>query len=122
MDLTGKVIAILPEQTFKSKNGDVIKNGFVVEVPGQYKKRCAFSVIGADRWAKFGIAVGADVHVFFDISTHEWNGRWFNVISAYRVDVVSGGVQQSTPQPQGAPQQTASEPVEDDQPNDNLPF
>lgn len=116
MDLTGKVIAILPEQTFKSKNGDVVKNGFVVEVPGQYPKRCMFSVIGADRWAKFGIAVGADVHVFFDISAHEWNGRWFNEISAYRVDVVSGGVQQSTPQP------TATEPTQDDQPDDNLPF
>lgn len=118
MDVTGKVIAILPEQTFKSKNGDVIKNGFVVEVPGQYQKRCAFSVIGVDRWAKFGIAVGADVHVFFDISAHEWNGRWFNEISAYRVDVVSGGAEQSTSQPQP----TASEPVQDDQPDDNLPF
>lgn len=112
MDLTGRVIAILPEQRFNGRNGEVVKNGFVVETGGQYPRKCVFSVIGSDRWAEFGLAVGMDVQVFFDINAREWNEKWFNDISAYRVQVVSangaGMPQQPTHESASAPSEAAS--------------
>lgn len=93
MDITGKVIAVLSEQRFSGKNGEVVKNVFVIEHGGQYKKKAVFSVFGEDRWKQMGVVVGADVQVSFDIDAREWNGRWFGELSAWRVQAI--GVQQS---------------------------
>ena len=99
MEITGNIIKILPEQVFKGRNGDVARYGFVVETNGQYPKKVAFNVLGAERWEKMANAVveGSNVQVSFDVSSREWNGKWYSSIDAYRVLVV-GGVQQPQPQ------------------------
>lgn len=116
-DITGKVIAVLETQRFNGKNGEIVKNGFVIETKGEYPKKCAFIVFGEEKWAQMGIMIGKDVQVFFDISAREWNGKWFNDVVAYRVSLV-GGVNQevappSKPQPQVVSPQAS---------NDGLPF
>jgi hypothetical protein len=58
---------------------------YVIEVPGQYPRRCVFRVFGEDRIRQFNIQNGEDVTVQFDIDAHEYNGRWFNDIRAYNV-------------------------------------
>ena len=97
MDITGTVIQILPEQRFNSKNGEVVKNQFVIEHGGQYKKKAVFGVLGEDRWKQMNVVQGADVQVSFDVDAREWNGRWFGELMAWRVQVV--GSQQQTQQP-----------------------
>lgn len=107
MDITGTVIAILPEQRFNGKNGEVVKNQFVIEHGGQYKKKAAFSVLGEDRWKQMNVAEGAEVQVSFDVDAREWNGKWFGELLAWRVQNVSGQqqtsasvIQSPAPQPQ----------------------
>jgi hypothetical protein len=90
MDITGTVIAILPEQRFNGKNGEVVKNQFVIEHGGQYKKKAAFSVLGEDRWKQMNVVQGADVQVSFDVDAREWNGKWFGELLAWRVQNVNG--------------------------------
>ena len=58
---------------------------FVIETHEQYPKRCVFSVFGEDRLREFNIQVGEELTVSFDIDAHEYNGRWFNNIRAWRV-------------------------------------
>jgi hypothetical protein len=87
MDLTGKIIAVLePRGGVSNRTGNAWKSqDFVIEVPGQYPKRCVFTVFGEDRLNQFNIQMGDDLTVSFDIDAHEYNGRWFNDIRAYSV-------------------------------------
>lgn len=132
MDLTGKVIKVLDMQEFTSKKpekqGVVYKRfSFVLETGGQYPKKTVFTVMCEDRWNQMGIDVGGEYQVFFDIDAREWQGRWFNDLSAWRA-VRVGAQQQQTQAP--APQQTQSpvpeRPAEEQQDSggaaDDLPF
>lgn len=87
MDLTGKIIAVLePRGGVSNRTGNSWKSqDFVIEVPGQYPKRCVFTVFGEDRLNQFNIQMGEELTVSFDIDAHEYNGRWFNDIRAYSV-------------------------------------
>ena len=99
MDLTGKIIAVLPANSGVSqRTGNAwMSQEYVIEVPGQYPRKCMFRIFGEDRIKQFNIQMGEDVTVSFDIDAHEYNGRWFNEIRAYNV---SRGV---VPAPAGAP-------------------
>lgn len=85
MDLQGKVIAALPQRSGVSQRGEWVTQDFVIETHDQYPRKMVFSVFGADRLQRFGIQVGQEVLVSFDIDAHEYNGRWFNNIRAYDV-------------------------------------
>ena len=87
MDLTGKVIAILPANSGVSQRtgNPWMSQEYVIEVPGQYPKKCMFRIFGEDRIKQFNIQMGEDITVQFDIDAHEFNGRWFNDIRAYNV-------------------------------------
>ena len=65
---------------------------YVIEVPGQYPRKCVFRLFGEDRIKQFNIQQGEDLTIQFDIDAHEYNGRWFNEIRAY--NVVRGQVAQ----------------------------
>lgn len=87
MDLTGKVIAILPANSGVSQRtgNPWMSQEYVIEVPGQYPKKCMFRIFGEDRIKQFNIQMGEDITVSFDIDAHEYNGRWFNEIRAFNV-------------------------------------
>jgi hypothetical protein len=115
MDLTGKIIAVLPANSgVSSRTGNSwMSQEYVIEVPGQYPKKCVFRVFGEDRIKQFNIQMGEDVTVSFDIDAHEFNGRWFNDIRAY--NVVRGAAPMAAapgapfaPQPAAAPQDATS--------------
>jgi len=122
MDITGTVVTVLPEQRFNGKNGEVVKNQFVIEHGGQYKKKAVFSVLGEDKWKQMNVVQDADVQVSFDVDAREWNGKWFGELMAWRVQNISGQQQASasasqTPAPQAQIPQDGSH-VDDE----NLPF
>lgn len=117
MEITGKVLSILaPVSGVSSRSGEPwVKNSFVLETQGDYPKKCVFTVFGADRWHQMGIAVGGSYAVSFDIDAHEYNGKWFNDVSAWkavRLDVANAGVAQGG-SGGGAPKsQAAAAPVQ----------
>ena len=94
MELTGKIIAVMePRGGVSARTGNQwMTQEYVLEVPGQYPKRCLFNVFGEDRIKQFNIQQGEDLTIQFDIDAREYNGRWFNDIRAY--NVVRGQVQQ----------------------------
>lgn len=87
MELTGKVIAVMEARSGTSaRTGNAwMTQEYVIEVPGQFPKRCAFSVFGEDRIKQFNIQNGEDITIQFDIDAREYNGRWFNDVRAYNV-------------------------------------
>lgn len=87
MDLTGRIIAVLPASSGVSQRtgNSWMSQDYVIEVPGQYPRKCVFRVFGEDRIKQFNIQMGEDLTVSFDIDAHEFNGRWFNDVRAYSV-------------------------------------
>ena len=87
MELTGRIIAVLEAKSgTSSKTGNSwMMQGYVIEVPGQYPRHCAFTVFGEDRIKQLNIQIGEDLTVQFDIDAREYNGRWYNDFRAYNV-------------------------------------
>ena len=87
MELTGRIIAVLPAQSGVSARtgNNWMSQDYVIEVPGQYPRKCLFRIFGEDRIKQFNIQMNEDVTVQFDIDAHEFNGRWFNDIRAYNI-------------------------------------
>ena len=127
MELTGKIIAVMePRGGVSARTGNTWKTQeYVLEVPGQYPKRCLFNVFGEDRINQFNIQNGDELTIQFDIDAREYNGRWFNDIRAY--NVVRGQQPVAGAQPVAAPSETTSpfppaqEPASDSA-SDDLPF
>ena len=115
MDLTGKIIAILPASSgVSNRTGNSwMSQDYVIEVPGQYPRRMVFRIFGEDRIKQFNIQAGEEVTVQFDIDAHEYQGRWFNDIRAWKVDRNINVTPQPTPvgQPPFDPAQQPAQPA-----------
>lgn len=98
MELTGRIIAVLPAQSgVSARTGNSwMTQEYVLEVPGQYPKKCLFRIFGEERIRQFNIQQGDHVKVMFDIDARESNGRWFNDIKAFNI------VRATNDQPNGA--------------------
>lgn len=128
MELSGKIIAVLPAKEGVSRNGNPWKTQeYVLETHDQYPRKMCFNLFGADKIDQFNIQLGEELTVSFDIDCRQWQDRWFNDIRAWKIERV--GAQASATQPVGGenavPFPTASAaPVDfttgDDK--DDLPF
>lgn len=85
MEMTGVVIAILPERSGTSQRGEWKSQSFVIETQEQYPKHLCFEVFGADRITQFNIKCGETITVQFDIDARQYQDRWFNSIKAWNV-------------------------------------
>ena len=117
MELQGKIVAVLPEQRFNGKNGEVVKNFFILETKEQYPQKIKFEVFGEDKWKAMGVTVGQDVSVQFDIKGAEWQGKYFVNLQAWKVTAIGNGQQPAVQN------QTSSSQTQRTQEDDSgLPF
>ena len=131
MELTGRIIAVLEAKSgTSSKTGNSwMMQGYVIEVPGQYPRHCAFTVFGEDRIKQLNIQNGEDLTVQFDIDAREYNGRWYNDFRAYNVirglqipqPVQIGGTTPISDLPFDAPTSDVEDPFKMDD-GSELPF
>ena len=114
MELTGRIIAVMAAQSgVSARTGNPwMSQEYVIEVPGQYPRKCVFRLFGEDRIKQFNIQMNEDVTVSFDIDAHEYQGRWFNEIRAY--NVVRGQVAPVAGASAGAPVGAAPFPPQPD--------
>ncbi len=105
MEITGKIIAVLPERGGTSaRTGNEWKvASYVLETMEQYPKKVAFEVFGVDRIQSLNIQLGEMLTVNFDIDAHEYQGRWFNTIRAFAVNRNTAPVEAAPVPPMGAP-------------------
>lgn len=101
MEIEGKIIAVIPAREGVSpRTGNSWKSqDFVIETHDQYPRRCCFNVFGADKIQLFNIQVGEELRVSFDIDAHEYQGRWFNQIRAWKVERIDPNAVQLSVQP-----------------------
>lgn len=88
MEIEGKIIAVLPMRSGKSQRtgNEWASQEYVIETHEQYPRKCCFRVFGKDRLESMHIQAGEELHVYFDLDAREYQGRWFNDISAWKVE------------------------------------
>lgn len=88
MEISGKIIAVLPERGGTSaRTGNEWKVAtYVLETMEQYPKKLCFEVFGIDRIQSMNIQLGEALTVSFDVDAHEYQGRWYNTIRAFAVN------------------------------------
>jgi len=127
MELTGKIIAVMEARGgVSARTGNSWKTQeYVLEIPGQYPKRCLFNVFGEDRINQFNIQNGDELTIQFDIDAREYNGRWYNDIRAYNVirgqQTAAGAPVEAAPSSATSPFPPAQEPAGEGS-ADDLPF
>lgn len=84
MEISGKIIAVLPLQSGQGKNGLWRSQDYVLETADQYPKKVCFNLFN-DKIDKFTIALDDTVTISFDIESREYNGRWYTSIKAWNV-------------------------------------
>ncbi|MBR1878357.1 MAG: DUF3127 domain-containing protein [Paludibacteraceae bacterium] len=119
MEIVGKIIQVLPEQSGVGRNGNPWKvQPYVLETLDQYPRKVHFEVFGEDRIKQNPCAIDQLVTVSFDIESREFNGRWYTSIRAWRIQqgdtTQQGAVAAAQPvaQPAAAPVAPAAQPME----------
>lgn len=88
MEITGKIIAVLPERSgVSARSGAEWRCAtYVLETMEQYPRKMCFEVFGTDRIQQLNIQAGQSYTISFDIDAHEYQGRWFNSIRAWKAE------------------------------------
>lgn len=131
MEFQGKIINVLPVRSgiSKSSGSEWKVQQYVIESHGEYPRKMCFDVFGSDKISQFNIQPGEELTVSFDIDAHEWQGKWFNSVRAWKVDRTPAA-QGPTTTDQQVQQQTPFPPTPAADPfapavsssNDDLPF
>jgi hypothetical protein len=88
MQLTAKLIQLLPLQTGTGKNGEWKKQDIIVETESQYPKKVCISIWG-DKINTSQLKVGNQLRVDFDVESREYNGRWYTDVKAWKIELAS---------------------------------
>lgn len=88
MQITAKIIQLLPLQTGTGKNGEWKKQDVIVETEGQYPKKFCLSVWG-DKINEEILQVGSNLKFSVEIESREYNGKWYTDVKAWKVEGVS---------------------------------
>ena len=107
MEITGKIVQLLPKQSGQSQKGTWEKQDYILETEGQYPKKVCFNLWG-DKIAQFGIQENDQVMVSFDLESREYNGRWYTDVRAWNVKKVGAAQPVSS-----APEDLAFSPFEE---------
>ena len=130
MEITGKIIAVLPAKEGVSQStGNPWKcQDYVIETSEMHPKRCCFNVFGAEKIQEMNIQPGETLTVSLEINANEYQGKWYNQVRGWkvvRVPAQGQGQQQpaeQAPWPQAGLTPPVQTPAQAQPQNDNLPF
>ena len=120
LTVNGKIVNILNVESGTSKAGkEWKKQSFVIDTGDQYNPNVCFSLFGDDKIAMMAnYSVGQDVEVSFNLSSREFNGKWYHNIDAWRINPQAAGA----PAGGDVPPPTAADMASDGAETDDLPF
>ena len=120
MEVSGKIIEILPVKSGQSANGEWRKQEYILETEAQYPKKVCFMAWG-DKIDQFNLQQGEAVEVSIDLESREYNGRWYTDVKAWKISRDDATVGKPPPfddQDRHAPSNMDSSPIG----NDDIPF
>jgi hypothetical protein len=115
MQLTAKLIQLLPLQSGTGKNGQWKKQDIIVETEATYPKKICVSVWG-DKIDAASLQIGNLLKIDFDVESREYNGRWYTDVKAWKIEVAGSAPGTSS---EKAPVSSVPQNMSND---DDLPF
>jgi Domain of unknown function (DUF3127) len=85
MQLTAKLIQLLPLQSGTGKNGQWKKQDIIVETDATYPKKICVSIWG-DKIDAGQLQTGNTLKIDFDVESREFNGRWYTDVKAWKIE------------------------------------
>ena len=95
MQLTAKLVQLLPLQTGTGKNGQWKKQDILVETEGQYPKKICVSIWG-DKINESQLQIGSLLAISFDVESREYNGRWYTDVKAWKIEAAGAAKSENT--------------------------
>ncbi len=114
LQIEGKVVQVLEEQSGTSKNGPWRKQEFILETQDQYPQKVCITQWG-DNIDQFNVQEGEQLTAHVDIQSREYNGRWYTDVKAWKIERQNS---QAAP-PQGGPPED-DVPFNDEEPTINM--
>ena len=115
MDISGKLLQLLPAQEGQGKNGPWKKQEFILETGDTYPKKVCIAVWG-DKIDMKSFKLGEALDVSFDVESREFNGKWYTDVKAWKVNTARQKEAGKATASQGVPNITDIPPSEDDLP------
>lgn len=89
MEINGKIVQVMAEQSGNGRNGVWRKKDYVLETEGNYPKKVALAVWG-DKIDQFNLQQGDQVNAGIEIESREYNGKWYTDVKVWKVDKQGG--------------------------------
>jgi hypothetical protein len=88
MELQGIIVKKLDMVSGASANGGWQKREFILKTEGDYPKDVCFNTWGAKVDDLSNIPDGSKVRVGIELSSREYNGRWYTEARAWKIEVL----------------------------------
>jgi hypothetical protein len=126
MEITGKVVSKMPQQTGQGKNGAWVKQDFIIETTEQYPKKVCISLWGDKVKELESIQIGESIKVSINVESREFNGKWYTDVKGWKMDKAGSAGQPTHPTPPETPSIDEVPPFLDSElnspENGDLPF
>ena len=128
LELEGRIVRKLGVQSGTSARGPWSKQEFVFEYQeGNFPTQVCMNVWGEDKVRDLDkYQVGDKVKVSFNLSSREYNGRWYTDVRAWRIEPAGAAAQPAPQTPGSIAPMSAPMPSADDMSSplseDDLPF
>ena len=104
MEITGKLIQLLPEVQGESARGPWVRGGFVIETGDDYPRKVAFTAFGEERVAMAkNVPMGTMVQVTFTPESREFNDSLSCLARCRRPPATTAGTPLPVPLPPRQP-------------------
>lgn len=88
MEQIGKLFQVMQETGGEGKSGKWSKCDFVLDVEdAKYPKKIAITAWNKDVDTIKQTPVGSELKVSFDLSSREYNGKWYTDVKAWKIEV-----------------------------------
>jgi len=96
-EIKGKVIAVPPAQTGMGQRGPWMRQTIVIEYEsGRYTQKLALECSNSKAESFSRLSVGQTVKIHYDVTSREYNGRYYTTANAFDFEIEGGSVPESS--------------------------
>lgn len=123
LEISGKLVAKLQQQSGQGKNGTWIKQDFIIETQEQFPKKLCISLWGDKAKDLDNIAIGETLKAGINVESREFNGKWYTDVKAWRIEKANSSKSNDLPpMPTDESLPPFLDPSNKFEPTDDLPF
>ncbi|MBI1305473.1 MAG: DUF3127 domain-containing protein [Bacteroidetes bacterium] len=90
LELSGKLVKLMPVQSGESQRGPWKKQEMIIETNEQFPKKVAITCWGERVDEVQNLQPGTNLNISINIESREYNDRWYTDVKAWKIDVQNG--------------------------------